>query len=413
MDVTVAIDHRFRHTPDGAFWTMTSFPYSFWQRYLSAFDRVRVLARIENVAAPQPNWNRADGPGVVFTPVPYYHGPLQYLQRMKSVKQAVGQAMAQAEAVILRVQGQIASCARPFLRRSGHPYGIEVVGDPYDAFAPGYVTHPLRPFLRYWLPRRMREQCAGAAAAAYVTEYTLQKRYPPAADAYATYYSSIVLEADAFAPKPKQIQPGQTAFKLVIVGTLDNLSKGIDTLLEAVAICVNDGLDITLAQVGGGKYQPMLTKRAAELDIAHRVHFCGWVPAGPGVRAELDKADLFVLPSRQEGLSRATIEAMARGLPCIATPVGGTAELLPQGDLVSPNDPVGLAQKIKEMVFNPARMREAAARNLAKSHDYHRETISKRWTGMYEYLRRETAVWLKNNGQPYREQRDLETGHSY
>ncbi|MCP4427791.1 MAG: glycosyltransferase family 4 protein [Chloroflexi bacterium] len=401
MRVTVAIDHRFRRTPDGATWTMTSFTYPFWQRYLSAFDQVRVLARIQEVGAPQPNWSRADGPGVKFLPVPYYHGPLQYLQRMQLVKQAIGQAMAQAEAVILRVQGQVASCARPFLKRSGHPYAVEVVGDPYEAFAPGYVTHPLRPFLRWQLPRRMREQCAGAAAAAYVTEFTLQKRYPPAPRAYATHYSSIVLEADAFAPAPKQIQPEQTAFKLVIVGTLDNLSKGTDALLDALAICVGDGLELTLSQVGGGKYQPALTARAAELGIADRVHFCGWVPAGPGVWAELDKADLFVLPSRQEGLSRATIEAMARGLPCIASTVGGTAELLPLCDLANPNDPAGLAQIIKEMVSDPARMREAAARNLEKSHDYSRDTISKRWTGMYEYLRRETAVWLKNNGRPY------------
>ncbi len=400
MNVTVAIDHRFRRTPDGVIWSMTSFTYPFWQRYLSVFDQVQVLARIQSVDAPAANWTRADGPSVTFLPVPYYHGPLQYVQKMRQVKQTIGQAMDVAEAVVLRVQGQVASCARPFLRRSGHPYAVEVVGDPYDAFTSGYVTHPLRPFLQWWLPRRMGEQCAGAAAAAYVTAFALQRRYPPATNAFSTHYSSIVLEENDFASAPKQAEITQTTFKLITVSTLDNLSKGADTLIEALALCVSNGLDVTLTIVGGGTYQPPLAQQAVELGIAERIHFCGWVSAGADVHAQLDQADLFVLPSRQEGLSRATIEAMARGLPCIATTIGGTAELLPIDDLVAPNDPTSLAAKIGEMVTSPERMRAQAADNLAKAHHYGREALQKRWTALYRYLEEETAVWLAKNGHP-------------
>ena len=394
MKVTVAIDHRFRQTPDGHYWSMTSFSYPFWQRYLSVFDKVQVLARVQQVDERAENWTRANGPGVSFLPVPYYHGPLQYMQRMRQVKQVIGQAMANAEAVVLRVQGQVASCGKPFLRQSGHPYAVEVVGDPYDAFASGYVTHPLRPFLQWWLPRRMREQCAGAAAAAYVTAAALQQRYPPAPDAFSTHYSSIVLEADNFTPGPKRVVTSQEKFKLVTVGTLDNLSKGADTLVEAVSMCVSKGIDCSLMVVGGGKYMPYLAHMAVERGISERIHFCGWVPAGSGVHAQLDLADLFVLPSRQEGLSRATIEAMARGLPCIATTVGGTAELLPQEDLVAPNDPEALAEKIAAMVSNPARMNQQAEQNLIRAHNYSRDILQRRWRALYRYLKEETAVWL-------------------
>ncbi|MCB9422101.1 MAG: glycosyltransferase [Ardenticatenaceae bacterium] len=398
MDVTVAIDHRFRQTPDGKFWSMTSFAYSFWERYLSVFDGVRILARTQPVDKPAANWSRADGPGVHFTPVPYYHGPLQYLQRYPLVKKTIKQAVNESEAIILRIQGQIGSCARPYLRQTGHPYGVEVVGDPYDAFAPGYVTHPLRPFLQWWLPRRMREQCARAAAAAYVTEFALQQRYPPAPGAFTTHYSSIVLQDEAFAAQPKQAALNQKRFNLITIGTLDNLSKGADTMLETLVICVGNGLDLTWTQVGGGTYQPMLEQRAAELNIADRVHFCGWVTAGSGVWAELDKADLFILPSRQEGLSRATIEAMARGLPCIATTVGGSAELLPGRWLVAPNNPVGLARKIGSMVADPRQMQQEAARNLAQARNYSQRVLRQRWTALYQHLRDETAVWLAANG---------------
>ena len=62
--------------------------------------------------------------------------------------------------------------------------------------------------------------------------------------------------------------------------------------------------------------------------LRDRVRFRGQLTTPVDVRAELDRADLFVLPSRQEGLPRAMIEAMARALPCIGSSVGGIPELL-------------------------------------------------------------------------------------
>jgi len=361
MNLIVTIDHRFAHTPDGAMWTMTSFTYPFWKRYLAVFDHVRVVARVQDVPSAAPNWTRCDGEGVSFAAIPYYHGPWQYLRRARQVRRAVRNAVGADDAVILRVQGQISSCLRPFLRQTGRPYGVEVVGDPYDAFAPGYVTHPLRPFLRWWLPRRMREQCAGACAAAYVTEHALQRRYPPAPGAFSTHYSSIVLPDAALASAARPLQAQQRTFTLIIVGTLDNLSKGPDVLIDA------------------------------------RVRFTGWLPAGEAVRAQLDQADLFVLPSRQEGLSRSTIEAMARALPCIATTVGGTSELLPPEDLVPPNDVPALVHKIREVVTDPERMARMSARNLKKANEFREEVLSKRWTAFYRYVREKTEEWLKTN----------------
>ncbi|RLC91277.1 MAG: glycosyl transferase family 1 [Chloroflexi bacterium] len=398
MNLIVTIDHRFAHTPDGAMWTMTSFTYPFWKRYLAVFDHVRVVARVQDVPSAAPNWTRCDGEGVSFAAIPYYHGPWQYLRRARQVRRAVRNAVGADDAVILRVQGQISSCLRPFLRQTGRPYGVEVVGDPYDAFAPGYVTHPLRPFLRWWLPRRMREQCAGACAAAYVTEHALQRRYPPAPGAFSTHYSSIVLPDAALASAARPLQAQQRTFTLIIVGTLDNLSKGPDVLIDAVATCVQEeGLDLHLVLVGSGKYQQDLEARVATLGLDSRVRFTGWLPAGEAVRAQLDQADLFVLPSRQEGLSRSTIEAMARALPCIATTVGGTSELLPPEDLVPPNDVPALVHKIREVVTDPERMARMSARNLKKANEFREEILSKRWTAFYRYVREKTEEWLKTN----------------
>lgn len=395
MNVIVMLEHRFVQTPDRAVWTQTMFAHSFWQRYLKVFDGVKVVARILPVASPPSDWIRADGEGISFIAVPYYMGPEQYLIQAFSVKQAVRNAVASKDAVILRVASQLANDVQPFLQRTRHPYGVEVVADPYDVFAPGSVKHPLRPFFRWWFPRKLRRICAGACAAAYVTERALQQRYPPAKEAFSTHYSSVELPVEAFVRIPRSSNSGLQPLTLITVGTMDQLYKAPDVLLYAVAACVRGGLDLKLVLLGDGKHRGELESLAAKLDLAERVRFLGDVTAGEGVRTELDRADLFVLPSHQEGLPRAAIEAMARSLPCIGSTVGGFPELLPPEDLVPPGNVPALASKIREVVTDPQRMARMSARNWEKSKEYRDEVLQNRRIAFYRYLRETTEAWLK------------------
>ena len=87
---------------------------------------------------------------------------------------------------------------------------------------------------------------------------------------------------------------------------------------------MKEGLDLELTVVGDGRYQAELEARAAQLGLGQRVRFLGRLPAGEAVRAEMKRADVFILPSRQEGLPRAMVEAMALGLPCLGSTVGAS-----------------------------------------------------------------------------------------
>jgi glycosyltransferase involved in cell wall biosynthesis len=395
MNVVVALEHRFDRTPDGKVWTQVAFPHSFWMRYLEVFDRVRVVARVREVASVSGDCKRADGEGVSFAAVPYYIGPWQYLQKASQVQRAARNAVAANDAVILRVGSQIASCIQPMLSQTNHPYGVEVVADPYDVFAPGAVKHPLRSFFRWWFPRKLRHQCAGACAAAYVTEGALQRRYPSGSGAFSTHYSSVELPPSAFAAAPRFDDRDKQSFTLVSVGTLAQLYKAPDVLIDAVATCVQSGLNLKLVLVGDGKHRSELEARSQARGIADRVCFLGQLTAGDAVGAQLDKAELFILPSRQEGLPRAMIEAMARSLPCIGSTVGGIPELLPPEDLVPPGDPTALADKIREVVTNPERMTRMSARNLEKAKDYRDEVLQERRNQFYRYVREMTEKWVR------------------
>jgi len=395
MTVVITIEQRFDRTPDGGIWA-PMFGYSFWQRYLTVFDTVRVVARVRDVSEVPSHFSRADGDRVTFAGVAHYIGPLQYAIRSRQVRSAARRAIGPGDAVILRVDSQIAACVYPVLRRTGHPYGVEVVVDPYDVFAPGSFKHPLRPFFRWKFTRQLRQQCAASGAAAYVTSRMLQLRYPPPPSAFATSYSSIELPAHAFANEPRIIVGKAGPFTLTIVAALEDMRKGHDILFKAMQVCLRDGLDLQLEVIGDGRSRPALEALATKLAIRPRVTFVGQLNAQE-VRTHLDGADLFVLPSRGEGLPRAAIEAMARGLPALGTTVGGFPELLPIEDLVPPGDVHCLARKIREILGSPERMATMSARNLERAKEYREEILRSRQTAFYRFLRERTSAWLNGS----------------
>jgi glycosyltransferase involved in cell wall biosynthesis len=394
MNVVVTCSHHFDRTPDGRVWTNGTCPYLFWTRYFPVFASVRVVTRVREVPEVPSDNEPADGPGVTFFPIRDYLGPQQFLSRAPSILARARKAVRNRDALIFRAPSLFSMV--PGFRRTKRPYGVEVVGDPYDVFSPNAIKHPLRPFFCWWFTRCLRWECARACAAAYVTERALQRRYPPSPRAFTTHYSSIDLPGTAFVKARRTTVPNG-AVRLILVGTLTQLYKAPDVLIDAVGACVHEGLNIELVFVGSGGYQPQLEAQAMALGIGTRVQFCGQLVSADAVRAELDRADLFVLPSRQEGLPRAMIEAMARGLPCIGSTVGGIPELLATEDIVPPNDASALARKIREVLADPSRLVRMSARNLAKAREYSLDVLTRRRERFYEHVNAQTEAWLKQS----------------
>jgi glycosyltransferase involved in cell wall biosynthesis len=394
VNVTVTFEQRFEAAPDGTVWTPGQGCYEFLQRYLEIFDHVKVVGRVQSVTRVSPDWTRrADGKGVSFVPVPYFLGPWQYLRRLFEIKRVLARVAQSTEAAILHAPSTLSTGLIEALVPARHPYALEVVGDPWDVFAPGVIRHPLRPYFRQQFSRNLQRQCQGACATAYVTKEALQRRYPARPDTYQAIYSDVELTDASFVPVPrtrKSVQP----INVVMVGSLDQLYKGPDVLLDALHICLRHGLNLQAVIVGDGQYRPYLEAHAAALGLRQRIRFAGQVAPGTEVRAELDQADLFVMPSRTEGLPRALIEAMARALPCIASKVGGIPELLCQEDLIQPGDPQALAQKLTEVINTPERLTAMSRRNLDHARQYHESALRQVRRTFYEYVRSRTAEWL-------------------
>jgi glycosyltransferase involved in cell wall biosynthesis len=128
--------------------------------------------------------------------------------------------------------------------------------------------------------------------------------------------------------------------------------KGVDVLLQALARA-HDASAATLFAVGDGEERTALERQSRELGIADRVRFTGEQRA---VQPWLHAADAFVFPSRLEGLPNALLEAMAHGLPVIATRIGGCTDVVTEGSgiLVPSDDVPALASAIDRLAGDAA-----------------------------------------------------------
>lgn len=392
MNVVISQEHRFDRTPDGAVWTQAAFPRSYFGPYLEVFDSVRVVARVREVAAPPPKARRADGDRVSFHAVPYYVGPEQFLLNWKRSRRVLATCVGKADAVILRVQSQIAAGIEPKLYRTGRPYALEVMCDPFDMFARGCNYHPFRPLFQWMFYRQMKKQCARAPAVSYVTKHSLQRRYP-SRGAVTASYSDVEMPAEAYAPASKACLARPDPVRLITVASLDQPYKGVDTLIQAIEICLASGVDLRLTVLGDGVLRSELEAQASR--VGHRVQFLGHIASGKGVREQLDQADIFVLASRTEGTPRALIEAMARALPCVCSAVGGIPELLPSSDLVSAGNPSALAAKLLEVAASPERMQTMSARNLRRAQHYRGEALRRERFIFYSRVKEMTQAWIR------------------
>jgi glycosyltransferase involved in cell wall biosynthesis len=145
---------------------------------------------------------------------------------------------------------------------------------------------------------------------------------------------------------------------IVNVGTLRRV-KGQDVLLEAFARLRESFPSARLRLVGDGNDRDALTARAERLGVRDRVVFCGWCDREE-VRRLLKTSTVFAYPSRSEGFGLALLEAMAAGLPVVATRVGGIPDVVASSNsaqLVPPESPGALADALAGLLSDSDRRR--------------------------------------------------------
>jgi glycosyltransferase involved in cell wall biosynthesis len=145
--------------------------------------------------------------------------------------------------------------------------------------------------------------------------------------------------------------------RLIYVGFLRH-EKGLEYLINSVpAVDRAVGKKTVLDIVGNGEIEAELRDLVTSLDLQDRVNFLGYIPMGDRLSALYQQADIFVLPSVSEGTPRVLLEAMANGLPVIATRVGGipfTIEDGGNGLLIEPKDSEAIVAAVARIAIDQA-----------------------------------------------------------
>jgi glycosyltransferase involved in cell wall biosynthesis len=237
--------------------------------------------------------------------------------------------------------------------------------------------------IRFW---RARQVFKYADAVLYVTSQFLQKRYPTlglsdqASDVQIDPPDPAFLES-----RLKRIENMEARAPLTfgIIGPVHHTHKGIDTAMTALARWSKEtetkgvGRSFSLRILGRGDPSAM-TALANDLGIENAVFFDGLRPSNE-VKNWLDDLDIYLQPSRTEGLPRATLEAMSRALPVITSDAGDMPSLIDPRYVHHRANAHDLAETLKDMCRDQITMAEQAKINFETiKTQYHPDTLKSR-----------------------------------
>jgi glycosyltransferase involved in cell wall biosynthesis len=195
------------------------------------------------------------------------------------------------------------------------------------------------------------------------------------------------------------LKAGENERIILYVGRLEPI-KGVRYLIQAMKILKNKGIaNVKLLILGEGRERKYLEDLVIRLDLKDRVIFVGKVPHHD-IPVYMASADIFVLPSLSEGFPGVILEAMAMGLPVIATRVTGLPEIIQDGEngfLVEPYNSIDMAEKITLLLADISLREKISRNNKEKVKDYNWNEIIKKLENVYLYVLNKKEIVFKKN----------------
>ena len=236
------------------------------------------------------------------------------------------------------------SGAIPFILKN-LPYIISLRGSDVPGFNPRFEIqyHFLKPFfIEIW--KKAAIITTNSEGLKQLAQMTLNKKRID------VIYNGV--NTEKFIHKKEYRRDINQPFNILTVSRIIK-RKRIEDLLFAVKMLKENRLNIFLTVIGEGKYKKQLEDLTCLLKISENVQFLGYIPHEI-LPQYYNKADVFVLPSMNEGMSNTVLEAIASGLPLILTNVGGTTELINgNGFIVDIKAPKHIARAIKNLYNDP------------------------------------------------------------
>lgn len=248
-----------------------------------------------------------------------------------------------------------------------------------------YKGAPLLNWLLYYPAEKWLAHYTDALITINQEDYALAKRKMKLRNGGKVYYvPGVGVDHHKFgsatidkATKRRELGIPEDAVLLLSVGELNN-NKNHETVIRAIA-----DMDVYYMIAGQGELQQHLEMLIDKLNLRERVKLLGF---RSDVKELYEAADIFVFPSFREGLSLSVMEAMASGLPCVASRIRGNSDLLKNqegGFLCDPNDVLEFAEKLKLLAADAALREEMGKTNLVTIQKFSTENVIREMEHIY------------------------------
>jgi glycosyltransferase involved in cell wall biosynthesis len=326
--LAIVDDNPFVALPDGEIRPRAATFHRFAEAVVAAgpFEPATYLIPVRDVDASEaPALSPIDRERLHVVRTSPFQGIVGYLSHFPSLTwrnwPILRRSIADADLVWIKAPASNALLALAASRRSHRPFFTWVAGS-------------ARAVVRGQRRRGPAGTFAALAATGYDAVTGLLRRAGPAIQLDESMFTSVVTMEDVAATRSSP--PGEpengAGLRLAWAGRM-TADKGIDDLFAALAAVRGDGLPATLELIGDGPERRRYEEDAGRLGLDGAVRWHGYVGRRDAYLELLRNADLFVLPSRAEGVPKTIVEAMAAGLPVVATDVGAVPALLDHGRL--------------------------------------------------------------------------------
>lgn len=359
----------------------------FYQRYLHAFEVLRICNRVIEEDRLKTGRIRVEDKRIEIHPLPIFHGPVEYAKSYFAVGRAMKSAVIGCDAAILRLPSTVAQRLSGQVIKGGIPYATEIVFDAGDGAET--AKNIFERFLWRIIHKKMQDICHNADGVSCVTEKYLQRSYySTKQNHFTSHYSTLALNKSFFS-SPRRYPTK----KILTIAHVDlqiglHSRKGTDIIIQALSKLRKQGIIVNVAFAGDDwdNSTGRILEYAKEYGIGGQVTCPGFL-SRKELGDFLEKSDLFVLPTRAEGLPRVIIEAIAKGLPTVTTPASGNPELISQEWLVDFDDVDGYAEKIKKLVQDKKLYERVSQENYNHSLKYESSILQERRDQFYSRLR--------------------------
>lgn len=357
---------------------LSSKAYSIYKRYAEAFGKIVLCSRFIELDELEKGLTKVD---FIEDVIPINSLTKSLLGRYNN---SIEEKIKLCDLVIGRLPSITAYKAADIAKKNHKPFLAELMCDGWDPYwNHGFSGKIIAPYMHM----KMKKVTYNADFALYVTEKYLQNRYPcanPSINASNVLIKTIDDEVlKSRLGKINAMPSDVREIAVMTTASIDLLSKGQRYVVRAMGELKTKGIIVKYHLVGGGKKEHLISE-AEKAGVKDQLVFKGELTLDE-VYQELDKIDIYIQPSLQEGLPRAVIEAMSRACPCIGANTAGIPELLDEECIAKRHSGLDIARILEEMMSKG--LQSYAVTNFEHSKDYLESNLNERRNNYFRNIK--------------------------